>query len=463
MHWLFYDLETSGLNVAFDQILQYAAITTDSNFNISKTDTGYAKYRADVWPTPEAAITHCISKLPHGAQTEAAVVKNLHQQFNNANTISLGYNTLGFDDEFLRFAFYRNLLPPYTHQYANNCSRRDLYPITVLYYLFSDSALEWPMINGKISLKLDALSAANKLADGMAHDALVDVKATIALAKRLQTHDTKIWQFANMQFNKEYDCNRINLLKPHQDYATHKIALLVSGRFGAKNNFIRPAILLGSHKHYRNQTVWLALDNAALSTATTDNFLDNCHIINRKPCEQIFVLPFDNKYELKLQPEAKINLDKNISWLNSSASCINCISAYALDFTYPKIDNIDAYAELYQCGFADPQTAKLMREFHNSSLLKQRTLYQQLQQPYRELARRLIILNQNQLNSNEQAQLAEYLEFSSQGRIDNRGLRSDSRQQLLERANNLLDLNADQRLALQYCCTKLGNITAGAT
>ena len=154
MRWIFYDLETSGLSVAFDQILQYAAITTDSDFNIINSDTGYAQYRPDVWPAPEAAVTHCINFIPAHAPTESAVIKKLHQEFNTPNTITLGYNTLGFDDEFLRFAFYRNLLPPYTHQYANNCQRRDLYPITALYYLFAHDALNWPTLDGKISLKL---------------------------------------------------------------------------------------------------------------------------------------------------------------------------------------------------------------------------------------------------------------------------------------------------------------------
>ena len=55
MNFIFYDLETSGLSVAFDQVLQYAAITTDENLTIIDEQSNYAQYRSDVLPAPEAA------------------------------------------------------------------------------------------------------------------------------------------------------------------------------------------------------------------------------------------------------------------------------------------------------------------------------------------------------------------------------------------------------------------------
>jgi exodeoxyribonuclease I len=451
MRWLFYDLETSGLCVSFEQILQYAYIETDDDLNMLSEHSAYAQYRKDVMPSPEAAIIHCIADVPKDSAAESDVIKKLHHEFNQTNTITLGYNTLGFDDEFMRFGFYRNLLTPYTHQYANNCTRRDLYPITVLYYLFANDALEWPQKDGQPSLKLDAISEKNNLASGNAHDALVDVRATIALAKKLKQYDEKIWQFANMQFNKSYDSKRISLLEAHKSYAKNKIALLICGRFGAKRNFMRPAILLGTHRHYKNQTVWLPLDNETMLNANKDNFLECCHTINRKPCEQIFMLPFQTQYSEKLTQQAQMNLDNSIKWLNANTACVNLISEHALNYKYPAIQNIDVYAELYQCGFPTPQITKLMREFHAADNQHKRIIRDKLPQPYRELAGRLILLNCSNLSDNEHSELDEYITSSQQGRINNKGKTSDNLEAVLKRCENISDLEIAQTKALKFC------------
>jgi exodeoxyribonuclease I len=73
------------------------------------------------------------------AQNEYQAARVLHTLFNTPDTLSLGYNSLGFDDEFLRFLFYRNLLDPYSHQYAANCSRADILPVAALFKIFCES------------------------------------------------------------------------------------------------------------------------------------------------------------------------------------------------------------------------------------------------------------------------------------------------------------------------------------
>ena len=126
--YLFYDTETSGLNQCFDQILQFAAIRTDMQLNELERHHFFIQLNSDVIPSPQALITHQIplDQLLHG-EKEIIAIKKIHELVNTPNTISVGYNSLEFDDEFLRFSFYRNLLPPYTHQYANNCGRMDIY------------------------------------------------------------------------------------------------------------------------------------------------------------------------------------------------------------------------------------------------------------------------------------------------------------------------------------------------
>ena len=151
--YLFYDLETTGLSMCFDQVLQFAAIRTDLELNEIERHQLQVRLNPDVIPSPYALITHRISiDAMQQGDDELTAIKTIHNILNQPGTISLGYNTLGFDDEFLRFSFFRNLLPPYTHQFANQCGRMDLFPMTLMYYLHQPNTLEWPMIDGRVSL-----------------------------------------------------------------------------------------------------------------------------------------------------------------------------------------------------------------------------------------------------------------------------------------------------------------------
>ena len=135
--YLFYDIETTGLNKAFDQVLQFAAIRTDRQLNEIDRHAITIKLRPDVIPSPQAILTNRIpiADLSSGL-CEFEAIEQIHRLINQPGTISLGYNSLGFDDEFLRFSFHRNLLSPYTHQYRNGCRRMDLYPMTVIYRIY---------------------------------------------------------------------------------------------------------------------------------------------------------------------------------------------------------------------------------------------------------------------------------------------------------------------------------------
>ena len=148
--FLFYDTETSGLNRAFDQILEFAAIRTDLQLNETERFSARIRLRPDVVPSPQAMLVNRIrtDRFSSG-RCEYESMREIHAQVNRSGTTSIGYNSIGFDDEFLRFSFYRNLLPPYTHQYANHCRRMDLLPIAVIYWLYRSDALRWPVLNTK--------------------------------------------------------------------------------------------------------------------------------------------------------------------------------------------------------------------------------------------------------------------------------------------------------------------------
>jgi exodeoxyribonuclease-1 len=271
---------------------------------------------------------------------------------NAPGTISLGYNTLGFDDEFLRFSFHRNLLPPYTHQYANGCRRMDILPFTVVYRLYSEKTLNWPEIEGQPTLKLEHLNEANHLASGQAHDAMVDVEATVALAKKL-SKEKKIWTFLSGYFDKRIDSGRIGDLPAafKEENGDHSFGLLVSHEMGKDNSYQAPVISIGNSFPYSNQTLWLRLDLPELRTTTPDNLADTSWVVRKRVGEPPFILPPHDRYLQRL-PEERRNIARdNLKWLSSHPEIFRAIIDFHRNFRYPEIPDLDPDAALYQMGF----------------------------------------------------------------------------------------------------------------
>ena len=195
-HYVFYDLETTGTNPCFDQAVRFAAVETDSDLKIISSHNINIQLRNDILPHPKALLVNKLSidNLSNG-DTEYEAFRKIHNLMNKPNTISIGYNSLNFDDIFLRFGFYRNLLDPYSHQYSNKF-RADLYNLIFMYYLYkNEDSIIWPMIHNRLTLKLEQINAINHFYEGASHDAEVDVHVTIELAKKLRSVDHKMWDY----------------------------------------------------------------------------------------------------------------------------------------------------------------------------------------------------------------------------------------------------------------------------
>ena len=205
-NYIFYDFETTGQNPCFDQAVRFAAIETDANLQPIDSCNINIKLRNDVLPHPKALLVNklSITDLQSG-DCEYEGFQKIHNLFNKPNTISIGYNSLNFDDIFLRFGFYRNLFDPYSHHnpLKGNNFRADLYNIIFMYYLYkNEESIVWPIINNRLSLRLEQINSINKLYEGMSHDAEVDVQVTIKLAQKLKSIDDKMWHYLISHFVK---------------------------------------------------------------------------------------------------------------------------------------------------------------------------------------------------------------------------------------------------------------------
>jgi len=364
--YLFYDIETTGLNKVFDQILQFAAIRTDEKFKELERYNIVVKLRSDVIPSPGASITHRISiaKTKTGI-SEYEAVKKIHSLLNEPDTVSLGYNTLGFDDEFLRMSFYRNLFPPYTHQFANGCKRSDLLPMTTIFKLFKPEVIKWPEINGRPTLKLEHISSLNRLAKGQAHDAMVDVEATVELAKKLAT-EKNFWDYFEKSFEKKIDIERREKLGVsfESEYGKHYLGLMINTKFGTAAMYNAPVISIGKSSHYSNQNIWIRIDNENLKTVNSENLFKTVYAIRRLDGGIEVLMPYTDKTSVYIDPDRRELMNHNIEWLKNNPEKLKLIVEELQNFQYKDFVAKDLDAKLYSKGFFTREEETFANKFH---------------------------------------------------------------------------------------------------
>lgn len=392
--YFFYDIETTGLNKCFDQVLHFAAIRTDSNLETISEHEFEIKLNPDVIPSPGAMLVHGmdLSSMQEGMRECDAMVQ-IHQLMNQPGTISLGYNTLGFDDEFLRFSFFRHFLSPYTHQFANQCRRMDVYPFAALYHLYDqESGIKWPEIDGKVSLKLEEINRVNKLAEGEAHNAMVDVRATVELARAF-FKNKPMWNYACQYFEKTTDQNRQQSISDFisSEFSRYTIALLVNGTFGSDSRFLVPGICLGPHQFYRNQTLWLRLDQEDLIEQLSDLETAEYRIVRKRHGEAPFILPCRDHYQEPLSDDRLALMQDNLTWLEDNYDVLDALQNKVCREKYPEIDSLDCQATLYAMGFPTPDQSRRHMQFAMADMKKKAELIRGLTHPTRHsLAIRLI-------------------------------------------------------------------------
>lgn len=440
--YLFYDIETTGLNKCFDQVLQFAAIRTD--FQLSELERHFIPIRLnpDVVPSPSAITTHRITLQEiQAGKSEIEAICEIHRLLNTPGTISLGYNTLDFDDEFLRFSFYRNLLPPYTHQYANKCRRMDLYPITVMYYLFKHNAIKWPIIDGKVTMKLEHLSNLNQLSQGRAHNAMVDVEATLSLAKKFIQYKN-MWEYTIGYFDKNEDIRRSQQLPISFEtkYMAFREALLINGNLGSASLYQAPVLSIGQHQHYKNQSLWLRLDSEILQSTHANTIAQTTVAIRKRLGEQPILLPPLKRFLAHLSPQRQTLASNNKAWLQSHPDILQLICDYHQHYQYPKIKNIDPDAALYELNFPTSHEECLFQRFHLAEPESKENIAMQFPNPIRQKqAMRILARHYPEVLSKELSQqFSKYLHDSA---IDYRGQQRLTPELALQEIELLKDKN----------------------
>ncbi|MFC3095834.1 exodeoxyribonuclease I [Alteromonas sediminis] len=213
--FLFHDYETWGVKPNQDYPCQFAAIRTDENFEpIEAPIDIMCRIPNDYLPSPQACLVTGITpqKSLQKGLIEADFAAQIYQQMAQPGTCSLGYNSIRFDDEVSRHLFFRNFYDPYAREWQNGNSRWDLIDLARACYALRPEGINWPVSDkGTPSFKLEHLTVANDIHHEGAHDALVDVYATIGLAKKLKSAQPKLFDYAFQLKNKHHVWQQISL------------------------------------------------------------------------------------------------------------------------------------------------------------------------------------------------------------------------------------------------------------
>ncbi len=205
--FFWHDYETFGRVPRRDRPAQFAGVRTDAELNeIGAPVMWFCRPAPDTLPDPESVLLTGI--LPQRALQqglpEHAFAAAIERELARDGTVGVGYNSIRFDDEVTRFLFWRNLIEPYAREWQNGCGRWDLLDVVRCTWALRPEGIEWPrheagdihgQAQGRPSFKLEHLTAANGLSHEAAHDALSDVRATVALARLIKQRQPRLWDF----------------------------------------------------------------------------------------------------------------------------------------------------------------------------------------------------------------------------------------------------------------------------
>ena len=213
--FFFYDLETSGLKPREDRIMQFAGQRTTLELEpIGEPVNILVKMTDDALPSPGAINVTGItpqSTLMDGI-SEAEFCRYITEEIFVPGTVAVGYNTVRFDDEFMRAILWRNFYDPYEWEWKDGRSRWDILDVVRLTRALRPEGIEWPFReDGAPTNRLELITALNGLKHAHAHDALSDVYATIAVAKLIRERQPKLFEYLYKLRDKKEIKKLVNL------------------------------------------------------------------------------------------------------------------------------------------------------------------------------------------------------------------------------------------------------------
>ena len=255
--FLFYDLETFGSDPRRTRIAQFAAVRTDTDLKlIDEPISFFVQPANDLLPSPVATLITGITPQHAWREgvNEAEAFARIAEEMSRPETCTLGWNSLRFDDEFVRHGLFRNFYDPYEREWRSGNSRWDLLDVMRLAHALRPEGIVWPQReDGATSFKLEHLALANDVRQGDAHEALSDVHATVGMARKFRDAQPRLWEYALKLRDKRFAASLL-------DTVALTPALHVSQRYPASRLCAAPVLPLARHPRFDNRIIVFDLD-----------------------------------------------------------------------------------------------------------------------------------------------------------------------------------------------------------
>lgn len=249
---LWYDYETFSADPATGRIAQFAAIRTNEQLEpVGEPIELFCKPSRDCLPDPVACLITGITPQQADARglPEPEFADRVRDTLGAPGTCITGFNSIRFDDTYTRYLFYRNFIDPYAHEWQHGNTRWDLLDVARYTYALRPEGIEWPTReDGAPSFRLEHLTTANGLSHANAHDALADVRATLALARLIREKQPRLFDFAYAMRGKKAVGDF--LLKEQGKPVLH-----TSGMFPAIFGHTTAVAVLGAHPRIANRVI----------------------------------------------------------------------------------------------------------------------------------------------------------------------------------------------------------------
>lgn len=377
LYW--YDYETFGADPVRDRPAQFAGIRTDEDLEpVGEPLVLYCRPAPDFLPQPAACLVTGIT--PQLAREkgvcEDEFIARINAEFSQPETCVAGYNNIRFDDEVTRHTLYRNLYDPYAREWRGGNSRWDLIDVVRLAYALRPEGIVWPeREDGVPSFRLDQLTAANGIAHAEAHDALADVRATIALARLVRARQPRLYAYC-------FDHRRKDALRRLIDPETLKPLLHVSEKYPACRGCLALVAPLGWDPGNPNGVaVWdLSVDPAMLLELETAQLRRLLYMPSRelaadeiRPAIKTVRL---NRCPVLVPPTAlrpqdaeRLGIDlaaceRHLAWLRRHRRVVEALLPELLQWPEAEEAPLDPDLALYRGGFFSDRDRALMARVH---------------------------------------------------------------------------------------------------
>lgn len=362
MTLVLYDLETTGRNRHFDQIVQFGAVRLDDALNVEEHFEAHCRLLPHIVPAPSALRTIGQSYADLSSTSRPShftMVVDIHRWMRKTPAAFLGYNSIRFDEEFLRHAFYQCLLDPYLTSTGN--ARGDVLRLARAVSQLRPEVLPaayYP--DGTRSMRLHDVAMACGFRSAGAHEAMADVEALLWIAKTISEGAPDLWS-RFMQFSSKSTA---------MDFMREESVFIAFEAEGRGRGFYVVTVV---GKHPVQEARWYCMDltsNMDLIRAASEEELVVLFSSRESPLRRIkanaspLLFPAYEVLGATFPDLAEEDLVRLANGLRTDEELLARLNsaAFASERQYDKSDHVEQ--QLYDGFFSDGDKA-LMEEFHN--------------------------------------------------------------------------------------------------